>query len=60
MDDETTRVRVGVLLFAGAVLALVASLLPAVELPAATYVLVAIALFASAFLIVFAKPGRVA
>lgn len=59
MDDRTIKLTAGVLLFAGAALVLIASLLPHVGLPVATYVLVGIGLFAGVYLIGISHPEQV-
>lgn len=59
MDNRTIKLTVGVLLFAGAVLVLLASLLPFVDLPVATYVLVGLGLFGGVYLIGISHPEQV-
>lgn len=58
MDDRTSKLLVGVLLFAGAALVLLGSVLPAVELPVATYALIAFGLFGGVYLIGISYPDR--
>lgn len=58
MDDETIKLTAGALSFSVAALVLLASLLSAVELPAVTYILIAIGLFAGVFLIGLSHPEQ--
>lgn len=58
MGSRTIRLSLGVLLFAGTALVLLASLLPTVELPAVTYALIGIGLFAGVYLIGISHPNR--
>lgn len=56
MDNRTIELIGGALLFAGAALLLLASLLTAVELPVVTYVLIGIGLFGGTYLIGTSHP----
>lgn len=58
MDDSTLRLIAGALLFAGAALVLLASLLPTVEFPVVSYVAAAIGLFAGVYLIGISHPDQ--
>lgn len=58
MTNKTIPLIAGVLLFVVAALVLLASLLPGVGLPAATYVLVGIGLFGGVYLIGVSYPDR--
>lgn len=58
MDDRTIELIGGVLLFSGAAIALLASLMPDGGLPAATYILIGIGLFGGVFLIGLSYSNR--
>lgn len=58
MDSSTLRLIAGALLFAAAALVLLVSLLPTVDLPAVSYVAVAIGLFAGAYFIGISHPDQ--
>lgn len=59
MDDRVIELIAGVLLFGGAALVLLASLLPGIKLPIATYVLIPIGLFGGVYLIGISYPDQV-
>lgn len=58
MANGTVRLLAGVLLFAGAALVLLGSLLLTVDVPAPAYALVALALFGAVSLIGLSSPDR--